>query len=146
MVYCQNAFMSFHSGSCSLWLEATTGSTIDMTGRTKIEAMYPVFVYRLNVPSANEPAGTCAPRGQCVTPTPKRQTQNLPSSSCKKLSGGFTYFIVETFNFQLCLVHLTVLREENETVRSDGITHLSGPNASVRLTSPAVEVFDVFDK
>lgn len=34
---------------------------------------------------------------------------SLPSSSCRKLSGGFTYFMVDRSSFQLCLVHLTVL-------------------------------------
>lgn len=36
-----------------------------------------------------------------------------------KLSGGFTYLIVNKFNFQLCLVHFTVLGEKRAPVSWD---------------------------
>ena len=47
-----------------------------------------------------------------------------------KLSGGFVYLIVDKFNFQLCLLHFTVLGEKTEAAdgkatRPVGLAHLA---------------------
>lgn len=72
-----------------------------------------------------------------------------PSTSCKKLSGGFTYFIVDTFNFQLCLVHLTVLLNQSSPSVPKGsfnTSHFTLRDNSAKLLSHATQVFDVFDE